>query len=434
MKRTLIVLTLVAIMFGMAAATETRMTTFGLSSTFFSDYTNIYTRPANAVNYPRLIAAEMGASFPVPSDYGWSRGSAALLFSNAEQSFGVVGFDINHDVNGSAFLANAAGSFGIPTPDNRFHVFYAKKLDNLTAGLHIGWAGASGDSTSTDTANAYTFKTEGSSNLWLINGEVMMTVDENTSAELAVGLKMESFKGTQSENWRDPTIAPPPSINYEQGVESDGGMGLDVELRANYGMSENLKLIPVLGFSTNSIGYKTTGNWTGFVAEGGKKSASSFGGAFGCNYKPMENVAIVGGFLIGSDKQTVEDTTAVFSLLPGASNKEEISTFTLPGFCAGLEVDLLKWLTLRAGAAKTMVKTTEKFERTATTYENNFTDAPYYYAFGVGFKFGKLLIDAKLNNNVPYSMGYFISGIDNGGMPGASHTEPITSVALTYTF
>ena len=443
MKRTLIVLALMAIMSGMAAATETRVATFGPASMFINDYTDIYFLPANAVYYPRLIAAEMGSSFPVASDTSWSYGSAALLFANAEQTFGVVGFDINHVIDGSDFLSSAvadvnAAPFGlaIPTPDNRFHVFYAKKLNNLTAGLHIGWAGASTTDDQTDTANAYNYKTEGASSIWLINGEVLMEVDENTSAELAVSMKMQSFNGKVSENWRDPTIEVPPQVNYEYSVESDGGMGLDLELRAEYGMSDNLKLIPIIVFGTNNIGYKDSYAATGvtYVPFGGNISSSNFGGAFGCNYKPAEEVTLVGGLFIGSEKTTVEDTNAVFSVYPGASNKEEVSTFTFPGFCAGLEVDLLKWLTLRAGAAKTLESSSYSWERTAGKLEGTATAAPYFYAFGLGLKFKKLAVDVKLNNNAPYSMGYFMSGIDNGGVAGVSNTEPITSIGLTYAF
>jgi len=430
MKRTLMVLALMAIMFGMAAATETRVATFGPASMFINDYTDIYFLPANAVFYPRLIAAEMGNSFPVASDTGWSYGSAAMLFSNAEQTFGVVGFDINHDVDGSAFLTNAAGSLGIQGPDNKFHIFYAKKLNNLTAGLHIGWAGVSTTSKATDTLDAFSSETEGGSNLWLFNGEVMMEVNENTSAELGVGLKMGSFNDKYSENSRT-------GGSYETNLESDGGMGFDLELRAEYGMSDNLKLIPIIGFGTNSIGYEGSSSDTTYHPRGGKISEMNFGGAFGGNYKPAENVTIVGGLFLGSDNETIEDTTGAF----GTANMktEETSTFIFPGFCAGLEVDLLKWLTLRAGAAKSLEKTTVKFEElhgvSLNTGESTITAAPYYYAFGLGFKFGKLAIDAKLNNNTPYSLGYFISGIDypTGMMVGIG-TEPITSIGMTYTF
>ena len=88
-----------------------------------------------------------------------------------------------------------------------------------------------------------------------------------------------------------------------------------------------------------------------FVPCGGKISDMNFGGAFGSSYKPAENVTIVGGLFIGSDKETIEDTIGTFGA-PANMKSEETSTFTFPGFCAGLEVDLLKWLTLRAGAAK----------------------------------------------------------------------------------
>ena len=439
MKRTLMVLALMAIMFGMAAATETRVATFGPASMFINDYTDIYFLPANAVYYPRLIAAEMGASFPVVSDYGWSEGSAALLFSNAEQTFGVVGFDINHDIEGSDFLysavtdLNANWGTAIPTPDNRFHLFWAKKLSSLTAGVHIGWAGASSTSENTDTANAYSGTFEASSGIWLINGEVMMEVNENTSAELAVGIMMQSFKSEDKESWRDPTIPPAPGANYTYTVESDGGMGLDLELRAEYGMSDNLKLIPIIGFGTNSIEYKDNLAATGvtYVPYGGKISASSFGGAFGANYTPAENVTIVGGLFMGSEKTSVEDTNFVFG---NTYPTEENSDFIFPGFCAGLEVEMLKWLTLRAGAAKTLVSSSTLGETNATKNESTYSSAPYFYAFGLGFKFKKLAIDVKMNNNAPYSLGYMFSGIDNGGMAGVSHTEPITSIGMTYSF
>lgn len=441
MKRTLMVLALMAIMFGMAAATETRVATFGPSSIFIDDYTDIYFLPAAALSYPRLIAAEMGASFPVTSDYGWSEGSAAVLFSNAEQTYGVVGLDINHAIVGSeffnaainsinnsnAFPAIAPGGYDlvIPAPDNRFHVFYARKMDKLGLGLHVGWAGSSSSYDYSDTVTATaTEKGEGSASIWDINGNVAMEVNENTSADLAFSLKMQSFSSKYDYTW--PT---PPQDGAS--IESDGGMGLDIGLRASYGMADNFSLIPVIGISMNSVAYKTSYVDTAIHAEGGETKSFGFSGAFGGNYKPAENVTIVGGLLVSQYTETIEDTMGVFGV---GVNTEENSTFTFPGFCAGLEVEMLKWLTLRAGAAKLLQSTSGKYETTAATTEYSSTDAPYFYAFGLGLKFGKLSIDAKMNNNAPYSLGYMFSGIDNGGMAGMSHTEPITSIGMTYSF
>lgn len=447
MKRTLIVLALMAIMFSMAAATETRVATFGPASIFVDDYTDIYFLPAAALSYPRLIAAEMGNSFPVPSDYdwAWTYGSAAVLFSNAEQTYGVVGLDINHEILGADFFNSAINSlntsyalpaldtipFGygltIPEPDNRFHVFYARKMDNLNLGLHLGWAGSSTsyDYSDTITANP-TEKGEGSSSIWDINGNVAMEVNENTSAELAFSVKMQSFSSKYDYTW--PT---PPQLGAT--IESDGGMGMDVALRASYGMADNFALIPVIGLNMNSVAYKTSYVDTAMHPEGGKISSFGFSGAFGGNYKPAENVMLVGGLLISQNTETIEDTNAIFGT--GYYNTEEHSTFTLPGLCAGLEVDLLKWLTLRAGAAKLLQNYSSKYERTASTRESSYTSAPYFYAFGLGFKFGKLAVDVKMNNNTPYSLGYFMSGIDQAyAAPYGIGTQPITSIGMTYAF
>jgi len=448
MKRTLrhcsvhalMVLVLMAIMSGMAAATETRVATFGPASMFINDYTDIYFLPAAALSYPRLIAVEMGDTFPIYSDYSWPKGSAAMLFSNAEQTFGVVGIDINHAIVGSEFfnaainsinIATAAGGYdvAIPTPDNRFHVFYARKLNNLDIGLHIGWAGSSATVDSTDTVSTTaTIKGEGSSSIWDINGNVLMNANETTSAELAFSLKLQSFKGKVDYTW--PT---PPQDGAT--IESDGSMGMDVALRAYYGMADNLTLIPVIQFTNNTIGYKTSYVDTAAHPQGGKTANFGFGGGFGANYKPAENVMLAGGLLIDYNKTTTEDTNAVFGAVN--MNNQETGIFTFPGFCAAVEVDLLKWLTLRAGAAKLLQKYSTKDEQLhngMSVEESSYTTAPYFYAFGLGFKFGKLAVDVKMNNNAPYSLGYMFSGIDNGGIAGVSNTEPITSIGLTYAF
>ncbi len=307
-------------------------------------------------------------------------------------------------------------------------MFYARKMDKLNLGLHIGWAGSSDSYDFSDTITATpTIKGEGSSSIWDINGNVSMDVNENTSADLAFSLKLQSFSSKYDYTW--PT---PPQDGAS--IESDGGMGMDFGLRASYGMSDNFSLIPVIGISMNSVAYKTSYVDTTFHPEGGKTSSFEFGGAFGGNYKPAENVTIVGGLLVSSYKETIEDTMGVFGM---GVNTEENSTFTFPGFCAGLEVDLLKWLTLRAGAAKLLQSNSSKYETTAETTESSYTSAPYFYAFGLGFKFGKLAMDVKLNNNTPYSLGYFMSGINNDGdvLDGTlTYSEPITSIGMTYTF
>jgi hypothetical protein len=442
MKRTLIVLALMAIMFGMAGATETRVATFGPSSMFISDYTDIYFRPAQALAYPRLVAAELGDSFPIYGDYIWPKGSAAILFSDAEQTYGVVGLDINHAIVGTAFFTNAVARINlnntlpalnpglydlmIPAANNRFHVIYARKVGNLDIGGHVGWAGSSTSYDFSDTVAATaTTKEEASSSIWDINGNVVMQANETTSAELAFSLKMESFKSKADYTW------PTPPQNGAT-IESDGAMGMDIGLRANYGMSENLSLIPVLGFSTNSVGYKTSYVDTARHAEGGSTKSLSFGGGFGGNYKPSEKVTLFGGLLISSQTTTTEDTNAVFGL---GNKTEETGTFVFPGLCAGMEVEVLKWMALRVGTAKLMANTSSKYETAAgAVTESSSTSSSYFFAFGVGFKFGKLAIDAKVNNNAPYSLGYLMSGINNGGMAVNAHTQPITSIGMTYVF
>jgi hypothetical protein len=429
MKKLLVVALAIMIASSAAMATDTRISSIGAASTFLTDYTDIYMLPSVLTAYPRWINAELG-TFPTTA-YN-PKGSASITFTNnTEQTWGVIGLDLNHAIYGEqafredlTWINGWIGSAILPMPDNKFHLFYAKKFGGLTAGLHV--ARAAGSLTEDYTDSTRTMKGEATSGLWNINAGISLAPKTNITVDAAVAFQMLSFKGDSSH-----TVVTPASSGSTT-IESDGGSNIMFGARAFYGMSDELKIVPAIGFNMYSLGYKTSYSGTdtlGNAAEGGKKSSTNFTGEIGLNYMPVENVTLVGGLHVGFGSSTIEDTNAVFGV---GAKKETISGMVLPGFSAGVEAKLLKWLDLRFGASKMLTSSTTKLEGHTGgtgnyTSETKSTTSSYAFNCGLGLTFGKLTIDAKVNDDQPFSLGYLMSG-------NTVERVPFTMVSATYKF
>jgi hypothetical protein len=438
MKKTLAALIAIAVISTMAVASDTRIASVGAASTFLKDFADIYFLPSNLSLYPRQINAELGSGAPA---YYPGYGSAAITWTNDEdQSWGVMGIDVNHAVIGeqefgaditaiNTYLGGPADV--LPHPDNKFHLFYARKIGTMTAGLHLARvAGAQTYEDADSTGNTTTM--EASTGLWNINAGVSMTPMENVGLDVAFAYQMLSFSGEDS--WTN--VAPATGSTT---IESDGGSNILFGARVFYPFSDALKFVPVFGLNMYSLGFKTSYaglDTVGNTPEGGKKSRMNLTGAFGLNYQPQENVTLIGGLHFGYGKTTVEDTMGVLYQDPvwfayAPFSEVAITTLTLPGFSAAVEAELLKWLWVRFGASKMLTKTTGEYTQSPSawgnelTFETSSTDAPYAFCFGLGLKFGKLSIDAKLNDDQPFDLGYLMSG--NTG-------SPFTQVSATYKF
>ena len=100
---------------------------------------------------------------------------------------------------------------------------------------------------------------------------------------------------------------------------------------------------------------------------------------------------------------------------PGPDNQFEISWLTLPTFRIALESDINSWLTTRVGAYKMMTKYTVKNDagdETSATGPNNevFFPQDYNFFLGAGFHLGEWDIDANINPEMPFRLGYWLTG------------------------
>ncbi|MDQ7798771.1 MAG: hypothetical protein RDU76_07505 [Candidatus Edwardsbacteria bacterium] len=433
MRKSLAILSALVMLIGIANvtfATQARVNSLGKAWMYDGDFEDIYFYPNSVASYPRMIVTELG-TYPAGFSYN---GSAAITFANEEQTWGVAGLDINHaltgedgfkqtitDINTAFGPVPVIGGDVLPHIDNKWHLFYARDLGGLSAGLHIARAAAARTYKDSDTITGNAeYEYENSAGIWDFNVGLGYSPMENMEASFGFSFKTYSFSGEYNETYPGSS---PAITAFNSQIESDGGSGIDAALQIQYGMSDNFKLVPTAGISMGSIGYKTSYSDTTIHPFGGEMSTFDFWAGFGANYTPMENVRVLGGLDFGISSETIEDTMAI---LGAGYAEEKTSTFLFPGFSAAVEADVLKWLTLRIGASKDIAKTTETTTTTANAEtEESYTSASYLFGFGLGFKFNKLCIDVKLNDDAPYTAGYMFSGI-----PG----EPFTQVSATYKF
>jgi hypothetical protein len=118
-------------------------------------------------------------------------------------------------------------------------------------------------------------------------------------------------------------------------------------------------------------------------------------------------------------------------------------TYTLlPTFRLALESDVRDWLTFRIGGVKGFYKDEYKLSYTSLQGPDEETDTMEYeetdtytgsyfeYWMGLGFHVGDFDIDAVINNNLPFRVGYWLTGYENNDYDG----PPVYMLSATYHF
>ena len=127
---------------------------------------------------------------------------------------------------------------------------------------------------------------------------------------------------------------------------------------------------------------------------------------------------------------------------PSAAPDSVVDEFTytvIPRFYLALESDVKDWLTFRVGGMKELGKWDEKSGGTSTEYKDVNTWGGFQYFMGLGFHVGDFDIDCVINNELPYHMGYWLTGYGWGGDDGyygssVDHVENAPAYMVTGTY
>jgi hypothetical protein len=421
---------------GASFATQSARSSLGPAAVFTIDPGDIWLFPAELNSYPRWLSLELD-SFP----FDRNRMSFWGTWSDDQQKLGTMGLgfgDLTNQKELEGMIASLNYAISnhplmsprnnIPLPVNKFHLLYARDMGLLVAGLHIARASGNKSYDFSDTIPADAVKRRAHSGIWSFDAGASRIFGDNIYLQTDLGFQTISFSSEFELSGADPI--------YWEKVESREGSGKKLDIRLFYGMTPAIKIVPVLSLNSFTVGYAAryadTMHMPGSMYDqaGGKYSQSGFVVSLGTEYRPKPGVKILAGLSLEGSGVEISDANNIWLISPVPSQKyisRDVSTIVLPGFQAGIEADLLKWLTLRLGASQktTWINNKTRFADDAATTEEAFSDSDFNICFGLGFNFGRLTIDAQLNEEQPYNMGYLLSG---------NPDAPFAKISLKYSY
>ena len=416
MKKLILAILVIAVAMP-AFASDTRVRALGsMTAPFIEDDSNVFMWPATLVNYANLVTVTAGYYDVVRwgDDTGYYDSEMTAKFGltyglGEDNRFGVFGIWWQEHTYGP----NNWGLWAGPGPDfsedifNKWNVMWALAFETIDIGISFNRADEMVKFESSDPA---TYPDE----------------DMISYTTLGLGFAMELGDATNLDLAFDYTTV---GYTYQNGDteiwEVDSKSAMALRGRMFYEWTDIITWVPYINYRTGNLSVKS--NETTMPVDqcwGLKGFEFDLGLAANLNVND-DNLIIVGiepyGLYKGEPSECGSD-----------AGSGEISMTILPGFVFGLESDVKEWLTFRAGCSKALVKVTVKDEAGGITDELNLTGAPFEWQLGLGFHVGDFDIDMLLNKEVPFSMGYWITGFSPE--EGDDAGTPIGMISMTYSF
>ncbi|MEJ2720590.1 MAG: hypothetical protein P8181_05550 [bacterium] len=393
-------------------ATTSRVIALGGTSRYINDDSDIFRWYGTLPSYSKMVFAEAGTAM----------GSAD---GNMDVSYQALGFTHNwgedhwlgtwavyllqNSIEDPTFyLYNPLGTPGffdatLMMPSTKFALAWGKQLNGIALGFNYTHSDGSLEVTGMDKIN-YNFNT--------IGGGIRWDVNEDVYADGAVTLGFAGGDMFDGQGW-------------------DKKTAWDVEARVFWEFMDDVTLVPYFGYTMADYSLKER-----VAPSGDKANQVSVGASLNFDVNTNNLLIFAAEFEHANWKYSKE--------APGDAS--EMTATVLPRFTLALESDITSWFTARVGATKTMTKykitDADGTETTITDAEwvmylydmmgfSNFDmeadDFQWY--LGGGFHVGEWDIDAVFSPEVPFRLGYWLTGY------GAGNTEPpVGRVSATYRF
>lgn len=217
-------------------------------------------------------------------------------------------------------------------------------------------------------------------------------------------------------------------MGSDETLEADSKSIMALRARMFYEWTDVITWVPYFSYKGGTLSYKSSesGYYDDDDCWGLKGYQLDFGLAANINVND-DNLIIVGIEPYGIYKGEPADCGS-------DAGSEEMSQTIFPGFVFGLESDVKDWLTFRIGCSKALLKTEGIYEGEGDSYEEYWTWAPFEWQLGLGFHVGDFDIDLLVNREAPFSMGYWMTGIQPGQYETDDIGTPIGMISATYSF
>ncbi|MEW6027828.1 MAG: hypothetical protein AB1599_11125, partial [Planctomycetota bacterium] len=273
-------------------ADQTRLSAIGPAAVFTVDDSDPWIYPAEVNNYSRLLAWELD-TFP----FDGKRVSFLASWADNEQKYGTWGLG-QGVLPDQKLLENLVSSLNnalrtnplmsprndIPRPENSYHFFYAKDFGQLTSGLHLARSSSDKTRDYSDTIPEDAVNRRSDIGIWAFEAGASAIVGDNIYIQSGIGYQTISFSSRFELSGASP-------LYWEQ-VDNEGSRALSMRARLFYGLTDKLKIVPIISYNALSLGYLAsygdTVHMPGSLYNGTGSSYSQreVNGAIGAEYRP----------------------------------------------------------------------------------------------------------------------------------------------------
>ncbi len=397
-----------------ALATEARLEALGVGN-FVEDDFNMFkwyaTLPSYSNNFwiglEYFEGYEMAVAAPAAGGPGefqsWLGASYGLGSEGKYGTLAMFFFPSTPGLNTFSGPWTGSGVFS-SSLDNKWSIMYGYPMEKFSLGLYFDRADQSHKfETETppteETHQAYT----------TIGAGVRFDIGEKAYTDLAFDYDFATFKDVDN-------------IYFGFGeVTADAKSQFGVRGRMFYELNETVTMVPFVSYRNFNFSLKgTAGDFKGtyFGNKGFEVDA-----ALGFNFKVNEDNLLVFAVTPYSEIKVEPSDPPV-----GETLEDKVTL--LPIFNLALESDVKDWLTFRIGAEKGFFKD-KTTDETATTKDNDTDTGSYFdYHMGLGFHIGDFDIDLLVNNQLPFRVGYWLTGYN----PWFDFDGPVYDISAVYHF
>ncbi|MDH3197446.1 MAG: hypothetical protein OEO21_04320 [Candidatus Krumholzibacteria bacterium] len=419
-------------------ATTARVRSLAHTGDYMSDDSNAYRWYSVLPQYANQVNAEVG-TYTGSGSLSDSRGLGWNHACGDEGKWGTYRITLNenaldhngfwminpfqNEISPGAGASNLGdGSFEV-TPINTYDLAGGWEIgENMALGVAFTRSRASWESTGApDSSRTRTWTTIGAGFTWTNNEDI--TADLLFNFGMAGGEDKLGAAATRLVEW-------------------DSKNAIDIAGRLFYDWTDEVTVPVKAEFITADYSLKRAGTPGNFTApEGDKLSAFQLGVGINMDVNQDHMLIFAIEFANAKWEYSRPDTTD-----PAPTDLAEISWTYLPTFRLALESSINSWLTTRVGAARHMIKTTQK---SADGKEIKQTDgasdiayfvpwvlsetppAAFEWFLGVGFNVAEWTIDMELAHETPFSIGYWLTGYSAFS---AEDEGPVGRIAATYNY
>jgi hypothetical protein len=418
MKKIVLAMLIIAVAMP-AFASETRVRALGsMTAPFIEDNSNVFMWPATLTGYANQVTITAGYYDVVKwyDDRGYYDNDMTAKFGltyglGEDNKYGVLGMWWQEHTYGPNYMGDWAGPNGYTDFSdnvyNKWNLMWALGFETIDIGISFNRA----------------------DEMYLGEGGDVKYEDHISYTTLGLGIRADLGDAAYMDAAFDYTTV---GYTYQDGgdeiIEADAKGIMALRARMFYEWTDVITWVPYFSYKWGNLSLQS--NESGFYADdecyGMKGFQLDIGIAANINVND-DNLIIVGIEPYGSYKGEPSDCG------PDAETGEEKMTI-FPGFVFGLESDVKDWLTFRAGCDKALLKTTYNGDYEGIAYEENYTWAPFNWYLGLGFHVSDFDIDLLLNKEVPFSMGYWMTGFQPAQYENDDAGAPIGMISATYSF